>query len=92
MKATNRLIDSVWTVEFNVISDTEVEILKFTREDIEGYEKEKQLPQCAVIEGDKRTFEKLLVRNSYDQFGRVNKDNCDNEYTVVNPRYIFNYK
>lgn len=92
MKATNRLIDTVWTVEFNVISDTEVEILKFTRTDPEGYEKERQLPQCAIIEGDKRTFVSLLVRDEFKSFERVNKDNCDHQYTVINPRYIFNYE
>jgi len=92
MKATHRLIDSVWTVEYNVVSPTEVEIIKFTREDQEGYDKERKLPQCSVIEDDKRTFVQLLVRDKFESFKWVNKDNCDHTYTVINPRYIFNYK
>lgn len=92
MKATHRLIDSVWTVEYNVVSPTEVEIIKFTREDQEGYDKERELPQCAIIEGDKRTFIQLLVKDKYISFEWVNKETCDHTYTVTNPRYIFNYK
>ena len=97
MKATKRLIDSVWTVEYNILSPTEVEILKFSREDPEGYEKERQLPQCGIIEdkgkdGYSRTFVGLVVRDKFDSFGPwVNKQNCDHEYTVVNPKHIFDY-
>jgi len=91
MKATHRLIDSVWTVEYNILSPTEVEILKFGRDDPEGYEKERQLPQCNVVEDDKRTFVALQVRDSFDSFKWVNAENCDREYKVVNPKHIFSY-
>jgi hypothetical protein len=91
MKATHRLIDSVWTVEYNEVSPTEVEILSFNRTDPEGYEKERQLPQCTVIEDDNRTFVGLLVRDKFESFKWVNKENCDRKYVVVNPKHVFSY-
>jgi hypothetical protein len=92
MKATHRLIDSVWTVEYNIVSPTEVEILKFGREDPEGYQKERELPQCTVVEDEKRTFKQLLVRNSFNAFGWVSADDCDHKYEVINPKHVFSYK
>jgi len=91
MKATHRLIDSVWTVEYNIVSPTEVEIVRFSRDDEEGYEKEKQLPQCSVIEDDNRTFTGLLVRDKHDSFSWVDETNCDRKYNVTNPKHVFDY-
>ena len=91
MKATNRLIDSVWTVEYNIISPTEVEILKFSRTDPEGYKKERELPQCSVVENEHRDFIGLLVRDTFDSFKWVNEKNCDHQYTVVNVKHVFDY-
>lgn len=54
MKATERLIDSVWTLEYNILPNGKVEILKYSREDIEGYENEKNLPRLNLQEDDKR--------------------------------------
>lgn len=92
MKATHRLIDSVWTVEYNVVSPTEVEIVNFSRDDEEGYNKEKELPQCSVVEGERRTFVGLLVRDNFDSFKGVNRMNCTHTYKVVNPKHVFEYK
>lgn len=92
MKATHRLIDSVWTVEYNIVSPTEVEILRFSREDPEGYQKERELPQCQVVENEKRDFVGLLVRDKFDSFEWVNLGNCDHQYVVVNVKHVFDYK
>lgn len=92
MKATERLIDSVWTVEYKVVNENEVEILKFSRDDADGYRNEKNYPQCTIFEDDKRYAIELLIRNKYDQFGSfVNKVNCDRCYKIINPKHIFNY-
>ena len=92
MKATERLIDSVWTVEFNVKSPTEVEIVKFSREDPEGYKREHELPQATVVEDENRTVTGLLIRNKFEPFEWVNLNNCDYALNVVNPKHVFDYK
>ena len=91
MKATHRLINSVWTVEYNIVSPTEVEIVKFSREDPEGYERERELPQCTVVEAEGRIFAALLVRDAFDAFGWVNLENCDRKYVVTNQKHVFDY-
>jgi len=92
MKATKRLIDSVWTVEYNIVGENEVEIIKYSRDDEDGYVNEANYPQCTIFEDDKRTAIELLIRNKYEQFGSfVNKVNCDKCYKIINPKHIFNY-
>ena len=91
MKATKRLIDSVWTVEYNVIDNDFVEIISYSREDKEGYEKENILPQCSVIEDDKRNFIGLMVKDVPTFLGWVNLQNGDHDYAVVNPKHVFSY-
>jgi hypothetical protein len=91
MKATQRLINSVWTCEFNVISDTEVEIVKHTREDPEGYEKEEEFPNFSIKETVGRVAVQLLIKE-YKAFGGfVNLSNAEKVYTIINPKYIFDY-
>lgn len=92
MKATHRLIDSVWTVEYEVLNEYQVNILKFTREDPEGYKRERELPQCEVLEDEKRNFIGLYVRDKFKPFEWVTKDNCDRKYAVNNVKHIFDYK
>jgi hypothetical protein len=92
MKATKRLIDSVWTLEYEFVPGGGVKILNYNREDPEGYEKEHDLPQCRIIEDEKRNITDVLIRNQYKPFDGVTKDNCDWDLKVVNPRYIFDYK
>lgn len=93
MKATKRLIDSVWTVEYNVLNDFQIEIVSYSREDKEGYEKEGSLPQCSVIEDSKRNFVGLLVKDVPTPYRLdwVNLQNADHEYTVVNQKHVFSY-
>lgn len=104
MKATERLIDSVWTVEYEIVSDEDryarqpkstkyARILNFNREDPEGYEKEKELPRCNLIEGDDRTVIALVI-SPYDSFKyRASMTESEAEfYLVVNPKHVFSYK
>jgi hypothetical protein len=92
MKATHRLINSVWTVEYEIVSPTEVRIINFTRDDPEGYEREKELPQATVVEDLGRTVVGLLIRDKPDSFAWVNEKNCDHKYTVINPQHVFSYR
>jgi hypothetical protein len=92
MKATKRLIDSVWTVEFHQVSETEVEILKYSREDPEGYEHERELPQCRIVENADRTAVALLIRDKFDSFTWCDESNCNHRFIIKNPKHIFDYK
>jgi hypothetical protein len=91
MKATHRLIDSVWTVEYKHVSIHDVEIIKYSRSDPEGYKREQELPQATIIEDEKRIVHTLLVRDEFHPFEWVNLNNFDHSYTVVNPKHIFDY-
>jgi hypothetical protein len=91
MKATHRLIDSVWTLEYELDEAGNITILKYSRSDQEGYDKEKELPQCTVVENTERTVLAVYIRDSYEPFGWVNANNCDRVYVVSNPKHIFDY-
>ena len=91
MKATRRLIDSVWTLEYEIVSPTEIEIIRYSREDERGYLLEKELPQCGLVEDEKRTITDVLIRQNYEPFSWVNESNADVAYKVINPKYIFDY-
>lgn len=90
MKATHRLIDSVWTVTYEIV-DGKAVISSYNRRDEEGYKHERQLPQCALVETDDRTVVELLLR-PYEQFnGWCNSSNCTERYEVANPKHVFDY-
>lgn len=91
MKATKRLITNVWTVEYSIISEGKVEISNYSYEDIEGYQREKELPQCELIETKNRIVTHLWLK-PYKSNEWVNKDNVTEIYEVVNPQHIFSYK
>ena len=55
-KATTRLIDSVWTISYIELPDNKAKVIAYNREDEEGYRKERQLPQCTVIEDEKKKY------------------------------------
>ena len=90
MKATKRLIDAVWTVEFYILSEGKVVIMNYARDDPEGYNREKELPQCELIEIDNRIVTHLWLK-PYKSNEWVNKDNVTEIYEVVNPQHIFSY-
>ncbi len=91
MKATNRLIDSVWTLEYEITDEGKLHILNYSREDPEGYERERELMQCALIETDQRVVIEVLMRD-HEPFGWVTLENATQRYEVENPKYIFSYK
>ncbi len=90
-KATERLIDSVWTIEFFINEEGKADIAKFSRDDKEGYAMEKHLMQGRIIEDDKRMAKKLVLR-PYEPFnGWANESNCTESYEIANLRHIFSY-
>jgi len=89
-KATERLLDSVWTVEFT-LSNGMATIIRHSREDQEGYDKERELPQFTLIETKERIVTRILIRDAYSAFDWVNEENCSQGYEVVNPKHVFSY-
>tara|TARA_R100000742_G_C4267600_1_gene85812 strand:- start:833 stop:1108 length:276 start_codon:yes stop_codon:yes gene_type:complete len=86
---TNRLIDSVWTI-VAVISEVDktARILRYDRENVLGYELEKECRHgfFKEKEGEGRIVESLFI--SIDTYG----DEVVDKYKVVNPKNIFSYK
>lgn len=76
-KAVKRLINSVWTVEFKKIDNMNVEIVRYSRSDEEGYRKEKELPQGYLLENDQRIAQKLMLNGV--------------EFNIINKQHVFSY-
>ena len=84
-KAVNRILDTVWTVEYKHDSPNTVDIIKYTPFDTEGYEKENELPKCRPVEDGKRHFIALeMLSGGFDT--KVVKT-----YPVTNQKKIFSY-
>lgn len=90
MKATQRLIDSVWTLEYEITPENKLRILNYSRKDEEGYRKEKELMQCELIETEKRIVVGVLLK-PYEPFQWVTEENATEKYEVENPQFIFSY-
>ncbi len=90
MKATLRLIDVLWTVEYEIVSKGQVKILNHSNQDPEGYEREYELPQFALTQTDQRIVTHLLIK-PYKQGEWANKENATEIYEVVNPMHVTDY-
>ena len=88
--ATERLIDSVWTIEYKVLNDNEVEILSYNRENPIGYEQERTLNRGGLVETKDRLVTHLIIE-PYEPFKSWVNGN-GKKYTVVNSKYIFSYR
>ncbi len=78
-KATKRLIDSVWTLEFRRVAgaDRLIEVVNYSRDDKDGYERALQLPKLKTTENSDR----ILTHAEID--GKT--------YAVQNPQHVFSY-
>lgn len=84
--AVNRIISSVWLIEYNQISESECELIKYSRDD-SRIEQEDSLPSAKLKEDDERNV--------------IGIELCDNKHyprnviktlKVINPKHIFDYK
>jgi hypothetical protein len=88
--AVVRLIDSVWTLVYERVSDTEIKILRYDRENKEGYDKEKESEKCKLVEDKERNIISVVF---YDKDANL----WDTGTTplrvsnVINPQHIFSY-
>lgn len=88
--ATQRLIDSVWTVAYKKVSETEVEILSYKSDNPIGYEQEQQLDRMDFVEGEGRIAQTLLIE-PYESFNYWAGNNNPTAYKVVNPQHVLSY-
>tara|TARA_R110001583_G_scaffold52147_6_gene162186 strand:+ start:650 stop:1456 length:807 start_codon:yes stop_codon:yes gene_type:complete len=87
--ATKRLIDSVWTMGYEIKDDMAV-IHSYDRENPIGYEQEKSLPQVSVKESAGRIVTSVVINENYDPF-RMDHSKGGKEYVVANPKFVFSY-
>ncbi|MCZ8330239.1 MAG: hypothetical protein O9282_02890 [Flavobacterium sp.] len=90
MKATKRLITSIWTVEYEIVEQGKVRVLNYSRTDAEGYQRENELPQCELRETDERIVTHLYIK-PFKQGEWVTQENATEVYEVINPQFIFSY-
>ena len=60
IKATHRLLDSVWTVTAHISISTAT-IVAYSRDDEDGYRLEDSLPKCQLTEGNDRIVKSLEI-------------------------------
>ena len=79
MKAVNRIIDSVWTIEYELVPENPnaIKLLRYSRNDPEGYEREHELPKGRLVESPHR----LVVAAEIGGLG----------YDVENKKHVFDY-
>ena len=87
--ATERLIDSVWTLEYELINDDQIKIISFNRDNPIGYEKEAELPRVRLVEDNER----IVLSAYFEPYGKFKYLASPNgkKIEVVNPQYIFSY-
>jgi len=78
LRATKRLLDSVWTIEFVINNDDTVTIARYDRTNAIGYEQERNLPSVRLVEDSKRNVIAISL-------------NDDIELPVENVQNVFSY-
>jgi len=86
MKAANRILNSVWTLEYECHDDDTITIINYGRDDDEGYQRERDLLRCRVYEDEGR-----IVREV--EFAEYAPFRFDSQgiYKVRNPQHVFSY-
>ena len=87
LKAIQRIIDTVWTLDFEIINEKEVKIKSLCNQNPEGYKAEKQLPSFSLIEGAGRVVEGVRIAQVGDGAAFAN----GTHHKVSNPQFIFSY-
>jgi len=88
--ATNRLIDSVWTVAYEMKDDMVV-IHSYDRKNPIGYEQERTLPQINLIEDENRIVRSIIINENFDAFRMDHDEDGGQEFVVANQKNVFSY-
>ena len=86
--AVQRMIDSVWTIEFKRVPGG-VEILRYSRDIDEGYEHEDTLSVGVINEDEERTV--LSITFYPPKTRRSERGQPKEVLKVLNPKHVFDY-
>lgn len=85
--ATQRLINSVWSLVYELTEDGKVNIISHGRDNKDGYTQEGKVDQFRIREDKNRTALSVVFAPA-DPFDF----NEDRELQVANPKHIFDYE
>ncbi len=91
MKATKRLRITVWTVEYEIVSEGKVMIIDYSCQDPEGYQYEKQLPRCHLKQTKEGIVTHLWLKPFKLNDNSFKKEDATEIYEVINPKVIVKY-
>jgi len=84
--ATQRLLDSVWTLKYVQVEIHTITIISYSRDDQYGYDNEKSLDRCRLCEQSDRTV--IAVQfGPYEPFTFTPTE----KVLVLNPLHVFSY-
>jgi hypothetical protein len=89
--ATQRLIDSLWTMAFIINDDQTITIISYDRENTIGYDFEKSLDRLTIEEDNDRTAQAIYL-DTYEPFKYCASKENGIKYEVANKRNVFDYK
>lgn len=89
--ATKRRINSVWTVVYEHTTAGKVRILKYSRDIEAGYEREKDLPRCSLVETGERVVTHLILAPYADSRYCASEVSGAETFEVENPQFVFSY-
>lgn len=87
--ATERLINSVWTIKYEILDNGKAFVHSISRDNPIGYKKEKELNRFSLNESNDRTVNGFYL-SEYEPFKYKASD--DGDYIEVeNKQHIFSY-
>lgn len=88
--ATRRLIDSVWTLVYELVEPGKIKIIAHDRQNPIGYEKERELKQYVLREDEDRNIIEVGI-SEYQQLELLTLEKAESIFEVINPQYVFSY-
>lgn len=91
MKATRRIMDAVWTLEYRVEDHENITVLSYDHKDREGYDKERELPDVQLVEDANRVVREVWLWEKHDPMRSATSEEPDYVYAVANPGHVFSW-
>jgi hypothetical protein len=89
--ATHRILDSVYTLQYQQIDEKTVKILQYDRDSNYGYENEGKLEQFSVVTDDKGIVTGVHFRNYQSGGPVISAESATRICSVANPQHKFSY-
>ena len=88
--AIDRIMDSVWVIRGRFLENGKVYISRYSRDDREAYETEREHPMGYLIESDEGRTVVGLARYAKGT-SWFDRGDPDEEFFVSNPKHVFDY-